>query len=172
MTNEQWENVLSRAGAVLNFGIEKKEQLKNSKMAKLIAATPYLAGCNKTIETSFSHLLIYLMSFDESAKDIYFHKPEDDSDIYSRLFPISNFSGGKTEVLECCRDLMTLCMLSNYKKDIEEDIKIGKYNPINDGKWDYKAISSNLIKNINKTISPEIAEIYTIETALKAYWRS
>ncbi|MEA1973536.1 MAG: hypothetical protein U9N34_09655, partial [Candidatus Cloacimonadota bacterium] len=119
MTNEQWENVLSRAGAVLNFGIEKKEQVKNSKMAKLIAATPFLAGCDKAIETSFSHLLIYLMSLDESAKDIYFHKPEDDADIYLRLFPISNFLGGKKEIIQCCMDLKALCMLSNYKKDTE-----------------------------------------------------
>ncbi len=170
MTNEQWENVLSRAGAVLNFGIEKKEQVQNSKMAKLIAAVPFIAGCNKAVETSFSHLIIYLMSLDESAKDIYFHKSEDDNDIYSRLFPISNFSGGHTKIIQCCMDLAALCMLSNYKKDMEQDMKIGKYNPINDGAWNYETISKKLLDNIDKNIRSEISDLYTKEDALKGYW--
>lgn len=171
MTNEQWENVLSRAGAVFNFGIEKKEQLKNSRMARLIVAIPFLAGCNKATETAFSHLSIYLLSLDESAKDIYFHKPEDNDDIYSRLFPISSFSGGNKDIIQCCIDLITLCMLSNYKKDTEEDEDIGKYNPINAGKWDYEIMSAKLIQNIDKKINPEISAIYTKEDALKAYWK-
>jgi len=57
MTDNQWDNILNRASVVLNFGIDKKEKIKNSKMAKLIAATSYLAGCHKATETSFSHLL-------------------------------------------------------------------------------------------------------------------
>jgi|SaaInl8_200m_RNA_FD_contig_21_1850271_length_768_multi_7_in_0_out_0_1 hypothetical protein len=170
MTKEQWEHVLSRVGAVLNFGIEKKAQVQNSKMAKLIAAVPYLADCNKAMETSFSHLLIYLMSLDESAKDIYFHKPEDDRDIYSRLFPISNFSGGDKTVIQCCMDLISLCMLSNYNKDIKQDEVIGKYNPLINQKWDYDKIAAALIQNIEKTITKEISEIYTKDDALKAFW--
>ena len=172
MTNEQWENILSRAAAVFNFGIEKKEELKSSRMAKLIAATPFLAGCNKAAEISFSHLSIYILSLDESAKDIYFHKPEDDEDIYSRLFPISGFSGGNREIIKCCMDLMALCMLSNYKKDSEKDKLIGKYNPINNGKWNYETISAKLIENIDKSITTEILNIYTKEDSLKAYWKS
>ena len=170
MTNEQWDYVLSRAGAVLNFGIEKKEQVENSKMAKLIAAVPYLAGCNKAVETSFSHLIIYLMSVDESAKDIYFHKPEDNGDIYSRLIPISDFTDGNKEIILCCMDLITLCMISNYKKDAESDKLIGKYNPISSGEWDYKTMSEKLILNIDKNITTEISDIYTKEDGLNGFW--
>ena len=172
MTNEQWKNVLSRVGAVLNFGIEKKEQVSNSKMAKLIAAVPFIAGCNKATETSFSHLLIYLMSLDESAKDIYFHKEENDSDIYSRLSPIINFSGGNTDIIHCSMDLVALCMLSNYNNDAEEDKAIGKYNPINAGKWDYETMSAKLIQNIETTITTSISDIYTVEDSLSGYWRN
>ncbi len=170
MTNDQWEYVLSRAGAVLNFGIEKKEQVKNSKMAKLIAATPYLAGCDKVLETSFSHLIIYLLSLDESSKDIYFHKFEDDSDIYSRLLPISNFRGGNKIVIQCCIDLTALCMLSNYKKDMEDDEANGKYNPLTVSNWDYNSMSAKLIDNIDKTITVEISKIYSKDDAFKAFW--
>ncbi|MCK5201823.1 MAG: hypothetical protein KAR21_25895 [Spirochaetales bacterium] len=171
MTNEQWENILSRAGAVFNFGIEKKEQLKNSRMAKLIAAIPFLAGCNKATETAFSHLTIYLMSLDESAKDIYFHKPEDDDDIYSRLFPISVFNGGNKIIIQCYMDLIALCMLSNYKKNAAEDKAIGKYNPINAGKWDYDTMSANLIQNIDKTSTADISAVYSKEDAVRGFWK-
>ena len=171
MTEKQWENILSRAGAVFNFGIEKKELVKNSRMARFIAAAPFLAGCKKATETSFSHLVIYLMSLDESAKDIYFHKPEDDEDIYSRLFPISSFSCGNREIIQCCMDLTALCMLANFKKDLEEDEAIGKYNPINDWNWDYETMSKKLIQNIDRSITPEISLIYTKEDAIKGLWR-
>ncbi|MCK5673716.1 MAG: hypothetical protein KAH95_10075 [Spirochaetales bacterium] len=170
MTNDQWENVLNRAGAVLNFGIEKKKQVQNSKMAKFIAAIPYLAGCNKATETSFSHLIIYLMSLHESAKDIYFHNSEDDKDIYSRLFPISSFLGGDKIIIQTCMDLLALCMLSNYKNDAEQDKIIGKYNPLNTGKWNYNFMSEKLIKNIDNTITSEISEIFTKDNAFRGYW--
>jgi hypothetical protein len=171
MTNEQWTNVLSRAGAVLNFGIAKKEQLQNNNLAKLITATPYLADCMKATETSFSNLLIYLMSLEESAKDIYFHKTEDDKDLYSRLAPISNFIGGNKTIIQCSLDLTALCMLSNYRKDADLDMEIGKYNPINSGKWNYDELSATLIENIDKTIIPDMADIYTKENALRGMWR-
>ena len=148
------------------------EDVNQTESTTLIATTPFLAGCNKAIETSFSHLTIYLMSIDESAKDIYCHKEEDDEDIYSRLFPISIFSGGKREIIECCMDLMVLCMLSNYKKDSEEDKLIGKYNPINSGKWDYETMFAKLIENIDRSITTEILNIYTKEDAIKGYWKS
>ena len=171
MTNDQWENVLNRAGAVFNFGIEKKEQVKNSRMAKLIAAVPYLAGCNKATETSFSHLIIYLLSLDESAKDIFFHKQEDDNDIYSRLIPISNFTGGNRNTIQCCIDLIALCMLSNYKKDTNDDKASGKYNPVNEGVWDYEVMSGRLTNSIKKTITVEISAVYTREDAIRGYWQ-
>ena len=172
MMNEQWESILNRAGTAFNFGIEKKEQLKSSRMAKLIAATPFLAGCNKAAETAFSHLTIYLMSLDESVNDIFFHKPEDDGDLYSRLIPISSFSGGDKAIIQCCMDLTALCMLSNYNKDTEKDKAAGKYNPINAGKWDYEPMSRPLIESIERTITPDISAVYTVQDALKAYWKN
>ncbi len=170
MTDLQWEDVLSRVGVVLNFGIEKKQQVKNNRLARLIAATPYLAGSSKALETSFSHLLIYSMSLDESVKDFFFHKEEDDNDIYSRLFPISSFYGGDSEIIQCCMDLIALCMISNYKNDAEDDKLMGKYNPLNQGTWEYETISVRLMKNIKKTVTNEISQIYTIDDALKGYW--
>ena len=172
MTNYQWEAVYSRAKVAFNYGIEKSERLNNNPLAKLIVATPFLAHCDKPLETAFSHLAIYLLSLDETAKYVYFHKPEDDADYYSRLKPILNFSGGDQDILDCSRDLITLCMIANYRKDAESDRLMGKYNPINEAGWNYDVISEKLIRNIRETITPEIENIYTITVAEKGYWQN
>ncbi|MBI9106377.1 MAG: hypothetical protein JEZ04_06480 [Spirochaetales bacterium] len=170
MTKEQWEKVSSRARTVFNFGIKQSEWIEGSKMARLIAAVPYLAGCDKAEKTSFTHLSVYIMSIDESAKEIYFHKLEDDRDLYSRLFPISNFMEGNQKIIQCCMDLIALNMVSNYNNGADEDLAIGKYNPVAQGKWSFPELSEKLIKNIEENISPEISAFYDIETALRGLW--
>ena len=171
MTNEQWIKISSRAKAAFNFGIEKSEWLDGCKTAKLIAAVPFLAGCGKAEETSFSHLSIYIMSIEESTKEVYFHKPEDDADLYSRLKPIRNFSGGDQKIIQCCMDLLALSMISNYKQDAESDKSMGKYNPVAEGKWDYEAEAAKLQSSIEANITPEIKDIYTGDDALRAFWK-
>lgn len=172
MTEELWSTLAGRAGAVLNYGIEEKEWLKNSKMARLITATPFLAGCEKAEETAFSHLMIYLIASHESGKSIFFHKPADDGDTHTRLFPISNFLGGDTVLIQCCLDLIALTMIAGYRKDAEEDKKSGKYNPVAEGKWDYSLESEKLIRRIKENSTTEIEAFYTVEDALKGYWKT
>jgi len=171
MTEEQWQTVSSRARAILNFGITQTEWLQRSRMARFIAAIPFLARCGKTTETSFSHLLIYLASLDRSVKEIFFHKPEDDGDLFARLTPILGFKGGNEATLHCCRDLLALCMVSNYKRDMETDRSVGKHNPLNAGSWDAESLTRQLSDSITKNITPEIAEFYTLEEALRGYWQ-
>lgn len=172
MTKEEWSILAGRAGAVLNYGIEEKEWLKTSRMARLIAATPFLAACDKPEETAFSHLILYLISLHESAREIYHHRPIDDKEVYTRLFPVSNFLGGNASVIQCCLDLMALTMLANYQKDAEDDRRIGKYNPLNESKWNYQSESEKLIESINTNSTPEIAEIYTVDDALRGFWKN
>ncbi len=171
MTQKQWETVSSRARALLDYGMAETEWLEGSRMARFIAAVPFLAGCSKALETSFSHLLVYLASLDKSTRELYHHKPEDDRQLYTRLLPILNFDGGNQETLLCCRDLMALCMVAGYRKDAEEDLARGKYNPLNEGVWDAPTLVGELTESIEKRNIPEIAEFYTIEEALRGVWQ-
>ncbi len=170
MTKEQWDTVSSRARAILNYGITQTEWLQENRMARFIAAVPFLARCGKAMETSFTHLLTYLASIDVSVKHIFFHKPEDDVDVYARLSPILHFQGGDESTLACCRDLLALCMVSNYQRDAEADQAVGKYNPINAKVWNAETQISKLKDSIEKKMSPEIAAFYTVEEALQGYW--
>lgn len=171
MTKEQWETVSSRARVVLNYGVAQTERLEKSRIARFIAAVPFLAGCGKATATSFAHLLVYLAALDDSAKELFFHTEEDDGDLYARLAPVFNFCGGDAELLRCCRDLLALCMVSNYRKDAEEDRALGKYNPVNSGAWDADALIEELTESIGQRITPEIAAFYTVEEALRGYWQ-
>jgi hypothetical protein len=171
MNNDQWEEVSSRVRVILDYGVVKKEWLESNRMAKFIAAVPFLAGCRKAMETSFVHLLTYLAALDESVKDFFMHGPEDDSDVYSRLTSLLMFPGGDDRVLSCYRDLLALCMVSNYRKDAEADRLVGKYNPVGEGVWDGEKLTMNLLESIQGTISPEISGYYTVEDALKGYWQ-
>lgn len=171
MTKEQWETVSSRARAILNYGIAQTEWLQGCRMARFIAAVPFVAECGKATETSFAHLLVYLASLDGSAKQIFFHKPEDDEDLYARLTPILSFYGGNEATLLCCQDLLALSMVSNYKRDADSDKTMGKYNPLNARAWDAASIIGKLEKSIQKNITPEISEFYTMEEALRGYWK-
>lgn len=171
MTKKEWETVSSRVRVFLDYGIAETEWLEGSRMARFIAAVPFLAGCRKAMEISFTHLLVYLASWDDSTKELFYHKPTDDGDIYSRLFPILGFNGGNEETLRCCRELLALCMISGYRKDAEKDQELGKYNPLNAGAWDATALVEKLTESIEKRLTPEIAECYTIENALQGYWQ-
>lgn len=171
MTKEQWETVSSRARVVLNYGVVQTERLEKSRIARFIAAVPFLADCGKATATSFAHLLIYLAALDDSAKELFFHTEEDNKDLYLRLAPILGFCGGDTELLRCCRDLLALCMVSNYRKNMEEDRALGKYNPLSTGVWDAGALIEELTESISKRITPEIAAFYTAEEALQGYWQ-
>ena len=172
MTKEQWDKISSRVRAVLNYGIAKTEWLHKSRMARLVASVPFLAECEKAEETSFTNLTVYLLSMDESIRDIYFHKPDDDVDVYRRLFPLNHFMGGNRDVVQCCLDLMALSMVSNYHKDVEEDNSLGKYNPVAEGKWNYQEISEKLITSIKKSITPEISAIFSVDDALTGVWEN
>ena len=68
-------------------------------------------------------------------------------------------------------ELIALCMVSNYNKDAKDDKAIGKYNPLNEGKWDYDSISKSLINKIETNINTDISTIYTVEDAVRGYWQ-
>lgn len=171
MIRDEWEIVSSRARAILNYGIAQREWLEESRLAKFIAAIPYLAQCGKARETSFSHLLIYLASLDGSVKELFFHKPEDDDDLYSRLRPILNFKDGNQATLDCCKDLLALCMVANYQRTAETDMAVGKYNPLNTGIWDAKSLMAGLEERIRQNNTPEIAAYFSLEEARLGPWQ-
>lgn len=171
MYERDWEDVADRVRALLNYGVANKEWLQGSRMARFIASIPFLAGCEKPRETSFVHLLTYLASLEESAKEVFMARPEDDANLFSRLAPIMLCAGGDARVLACCHDLLALCMVANYRKDAESDARIGKHNPVATGAWNADAVIDSLKTKIRASITPEISALYSEEEALGGFWK-
>ncbi len=170
-TEDTWRNITDKLSVIHNYGIFEKKWLVENKLAKLIAATPYLAESVKPDIVSFSHLSLYLLSLTETGKTIFVHREIDDSNLYSRLDPLIYFSTGDQEVIEASNALLGLCMLSNYKKDSQRDRKSGKYNPVASGKWQFDTMKETLLATLAKNSrAEELLQIYPVQEALKGNW--
>ena len=48
---------------------------------KLVAAIPFLTGCNNPMRISLSHLSVYILAASESGKDVFFHGFKDNGNM-------------------------------------------------------------------------------------------
>ncbi len=169
--DKKWDDFVNKISVVFNYGIAEKEWLFNNRLAKLIAATPFIAESRKAEIVSFSHLSLYLLSLTEIGKTIFVHREIDNDDVFSRLHPVTHYISGKRDVIDASNGLLALCMLSNYNKDRTHDLEKGKYNPVALGIWDYNELSENLVTTISKCQNSELFEIYSIKEARKGIWQ-
>ena len=86
----------------------------------------------------------------------YAHLPSDDDDIFNRLAFISNFDGGNPTIIEHGMYILAYIMVEGYKRSKEKDLKNGIYNPISNGKWNYKKIKLKLQRKINEIDCPDL----------------
>ena len=157
-----------------SFRMEEKEKnlFKNKDIAKLIGTLPFLAGCEDAERTAVSHLGIYVLSCRETKH--YFNPTlSDNKKVFERLRLINNFKGGNKEIIERGMSILALIMVTDYKRDIELDKAIGKYNPIGDSSFDFPSIQKELIEKVNNVSCPEMDEIYFYDDGgmgTEAYW--
>jgi hypothetical protein len=147
----------------------EEEGLRKNMIAKLIAALPFLAGCDDAGRTAVAHLGTYLLSVRET-KHWFNATAGDSSSILERLWLGANFRGGDEKIIERGLSLLALNMISDYKRDIEEDAALGKYNPLAAGDFDFKETVEKLEWTIVTTHSPEMDEIMSIGAIPMSYW--
>ena len=86
----------------------------------------------------------------------YAHLPSDDDDIFNRLAFISNFDGSNPAIIEHGMYILAYIMVEGYKRSKEKDLKNGIYNPISNGKWNYKKLKNKLIRKIKEIYCPDL----------------
>ena len=86
----------------------------------------------------------------------YAHLPSDDDDIFNRLAFISNFDGGNPAIIEHGMYILAYIMVEGYKRSKEKDLKNEIYNPISNGKWNYKKLKNKLIRKIKEIYCPDL----------------
>lgn len=145
--SSQWPEIARSVARSFRMNDEEQSWLENKKIAQLIASIPFLAGCEQPERTAVAHVGTYLLSIREAKP--YFHAdPSDDHDILERVRLIMNFRGGNQDIIAKGMSLIGLIMLEDYKRDIEIDEVLGKYNPVASGAVEYAATKERLLTAI------------------------
>ncbi len=77
----------------------------------------------------------------------------------TRLEPIAHFGQGDQAIIRRGLAHLALNMVDDYRRDVDIDQSIGKYNPVAAGVWDAESIAEELEAIIEATESPELDHI-------------
>jgi hypothetical protein len=152
---EEWSYLATEVAKVFKLNIKEAKELYNSKTARIIATIPFVAGCNEPERTAIAHLCIYEAEI-KGFQKYFSHLPSDDVDIFNRLKFISTFDGGKKTIIEHGMYILACIMLEGYNRSKDKDLKNSIYNPVANGKWNYKTIKKKIMKKINEFECPEL----------------
>jgi hypothetical protein len=169
-TPENWKETASLVAASFRFTPQEKEALVKNKTAQLVAALPYLAGCEEAERTSLAHLGTFVLASREPCRRPFDHKKEDDADPLRRLAPIADFKGGDRAVIERGMALLAIVMTNGYRTDVEGDRQKAWYNPVGSGAWKADAKITELSAKAAKTASPEMDSLMTTDEAVRSFW--
>jgi len=168
-SESQWEEISGRVAEAFRMTSDETERLRNKNIAKLIAATPFLAGCQDAARTAVAHLGTYILSLRETKP--YFNATEEDNgSVLERLRLISNFKGGDPKIIDRALSLLALNMVTDYRRDAAEDVFLNKYNPVSDGQFEFEALVSDLTRRIEEVSCPEMEQILPIKAGPLGFW--
>ncbi len=160
--NDFISEVFFAAVETFRFSDKEREAFEKNRVSQLIAAIPFLAGCEDAKRTALAHLSVYLTEL-RGGSIIFDHCKDDNNSVYTRLRLISMFKGGNEEVIHHGMTLLALCMLDGYNMSAKSDLKKGIYNPLNDGSWDYDILYTSLTNEINENPCEAIDTLTCIE---------
>lgn len=167
-TESTWLGLTDHVAREFGMSAERLEMLRAKDIARLIAAIPFLAGCENAAETAKANLRHYVMSCGVG-RQIYAATPDNSSGVFGRLSP-AKYQGGDEAVILRGMSLIALNMLADYKRDVELDRSMGKYNPIGAGDWNYDEKYAELMSNVTAIECPEMDEIVEVHTIMNHWW--
>lgn len=165
----KWTELVKRLNLFIKLTNEQSQNLKKSRVAELIGALPFIAGCNDPEKQALTHLVTASLASHKAGKDLFTHNFYHNQSLQKRLEPISHFEGGNQVILKRGMDILAVIMLADHKKDSFMDRRNGKYNPLNAGIWNYNVEIARLEQNIKSVDCPSLDDIISFEEA-KAYW--
>lgn len=167
-TESTWLGIANQVAREFGMSERKAQALRSKDIARLIGAIPFLAGCDEARSTAVANLRHYVMSCG-IGKKLYAATPENSTSIFGRLKP-AQYKGGDAAIIRRGMSLIALNMLADYKRDVELDQSIGKYNPIAAGDWNYEEILAELLANVEAVACPDMDEIVEVHTIMNGYW--
>jgi len=143
-----WAEVLDHLAQILG---PEARRYSAVPAAKIAAAIPYLAGSEDPDRFAVSNLLTFHGA--TKARALFNHRPSDDTDVLRRLacFHVGQLSDQR--VVRYGLTVLSLISLGDHQHDVEEDRRIGKYNPVAEGRWDIEALMTSLEADLGKNQS-------------------
>ena len=163
---EEWQYLAEETARVFSLNDKETKKLCVNNTAKLIAAIPFAAGCKEPERTAIAHLCLYMAEIKGFQKHCA-HQPYDDKDIFNRLAFISTFEGGNAKIIQHGMNMLAYIMVEGYNRSKEKDLKNSVYNPIANGKWNYKELKTRLLKDISNFECPDLDQYFI---PIKAIW--
>jgi hypothetical protein len=165
-----WSRIADHVASAFRMTAEEAAEFAEGRIAKLIAAIPFLAGCEEAERTAVAHLGTYLLSLRPETKSYFNSRPGDGVTVLERLRLISDFKGGDGRIIERGLNLLALNMVADYKRDVEEDEGLGKYNPVAAGAWNFEDLVTELKYKILCVECEEMEEILPMESMPLSFW--
>jgi len=164
-----WSEIANSLADAFRMQPHEREWFVNKPVARLIAAIPLMAGCQDAERTAVAHLGTYLLSL-KSTKPYFNATTADDTDVFERLRLGTNFVGGDQAIIDKGMSMLALSMVVDYSRDVDEDAKRGKYNPVESGAFDYAAIREDLERRIAAVECPEMEMILRDFDTKAGFW--
>ena len=167
-TESTWLEVSDHVAGQFGLTEGKRQALQAKKIARLIASIPYLANCDEPFLLAQANLGHYVMSCGVG-KNLYAPTPENSTDVFGRLSP-AQYKGGDHGIILRGMSLIALNMIADYKRDVEHDRSVGKYNPVGEGDWDFVQLRDRLLANVEAVDCAEMDEIIDVHTIMNVFW--
>lgn len=167
--NDAWPEIQEVLADSFRLESGGRKALSENRIARLIAAIPFEAGCEAPMRTALDHLSTYYVAA-TGGKSAFGHTPEDNVRPDKRLERISRFEGGDKAVIRKGMALLTINMLAGYRRDLDDDASRSKYNPLADSSIDFEKETKKLEAAIRAVDSPAIDNILSVETAYAIWW--
>lgn len=132
-----WESIVSKTAETFRLNDSEADSLRKNELVRMFALLPYFAECPNHEGIGLLNVSIYITER-VGGREFFIHHEGHDLEYLRRFQPFRDvMAGGKEEVIEKGLALAGLVMLNDYLQDQEEDVARGKYNPLNEGSWDY-----------------------------------
>jgi hypothetical protein len=158
-----WETLCDSAAETFRFTTREKADFAGSRTARLIAAIPFVAGCDEPERTALAHLAVYMTEL-RGGSSIGDHTPADNVSPFARLRLLASFKGGDPDIIRHGMSQLALVMLAGYERSREADLRQSVYNPLNDGSWDADAMRLALDRDVRAcpcaTLDGILPEVY------------
>lgn len=168
--DQNWENLSRKTSKAFKMWPLSARKLKANRTARLIAALPFLAGCEHPERTALSHLATFVLASSKPCRKVFDHDASDNASPTARLAPIADFQGGDKAVIEEGMARLAMIMANGYKKDLEKDKKSGEYNPILAGAWKHESMISSFNSAAPSAAKEKLDAAMPLGEVLRAYW--